>query len=1104
MSTSQHPQPEILGAFTEGRLEGRERAEVVEHLATCDLCIGFVRGAREAAGDAAVVSLVTRTSSFSRPRFLAAAAVIIAALATIVGRDAFLGSSRAQGVKALIDASPASYRTIEPRLTGFRWAELRHLRAGEGSRPDPEALKLAGAAGEVLTAVRGRDTASAHHAAGVASLVVRDSDRAIEELKNATARDPKDAAAWNDLAAALYTSAVQQRRAADLPQALAAAERAAQVGASLPEARFNRALILERMGLQSEAAAAWREYLAIEPGSRWSEEAKKHLDALAAKPQARFRDRIAMMETAAAAGDRTRIDAELRDFPQEVRGWFEADVLGRWGEAELRGEVTTAAALLAGARTVGAALQAKSGESLLADAVAAIATAQGDRRRTLARAHMAYRAGRLAYRDHKPAEAERGLLAAASALDAGGSPMSGVARTYAASVIFDQNRMAEAAALVEPIVAGPNDRQVALHAQAALLLGRCDAYACRWSDALRHFSAAERGYRRTGEPSNIAEAENALGEVYANAGEVGKAWQHRLAALQIFGSGAYGTRLLAALATAARGELRNERWESAEALLRLEIAEARRIDDPLLIADAHKRRAMLYAQRGETDAASGDLREARGYASRAADSGLRERFAAECSLVEGVTLRTRHSARSVAVLTAAIEFARRSGDRRLLPEALLERARTFRAAGRLGDAWSDLAVGIDDVEDRRTTAAGGPGATFDAATSLFDEAIDLLLARGENERAFEYVERARARALLDAIEARGSDDRPAVGTTVAATAAALPPGVALVEYALLPDRVVVFRVTRDGLRVAQRPVNRASVEADVRSLRLQIEERVPVDAIRAMSARLDESLLAPLRALGGDPSSLVIVGDRVLQSVPWAALWDNARQEYLVERCAVSVAPSAGVWLRNRARLSADRKGDRLLLITSDMRPDLDPLEDLRRERIGLEAAYARHASLTDDEATPERFLEHASSVDVVHYAGHARQASDTREAALLLSGESELSASQIARSHLARPWLVVLAACGTMAGRTSGLEGSPDLARAFLAAGVPTVVGTLWPVQDAHAATLFVTFHKGIRAGSAAPTALRDAQLAMLRGPASEAAHPAAWAAAEVMGGAL
>lgn len=1095
MNREQHPSDETLGAFIDGRLTGAARAEIVEHLADCDECMALVRGVSNARRDGIVPAAESVPRFRRRPVFLAAAAVVIALLGVLGYRT----SRPHDGVQALIDAAPASYRTVEPRLAGFRWAELRRLRASEPARPDSEGLRLAGAAGDVLARTERDSSAAAHRSAGVASLLVRDVAHSVEELQASVDADPKNARAWSDLAAALYTSATLGR-AADLPRALAAADRALRLDPSLAEARFNRALILERMGLRQEAAAAWRDYAAHDPESQWVAEARRHLDALAERPQARFGDRVRALEAATAAGDRVSVDATLADFPREVRAWFEADVLGRWGEAIVRGDNAAAEPLLRGARVAGEAVAAKSGDAMLAGAVAAIDHADGARRLELARAHAGYRAGRLAYRDRKLAEAEQQFRDAAARFDGAQSPMSGLARAYAAEAIFDENRIADAASLAEPLTRG-DGTGVALRAQAAMLLGRCDAYACRWSDALRHLTLAQRAYVQLGEASGVAEAAVSLGDVYANAGDAENAWTQRLRGFSVLGAG--GPRLLAALATAARAELRGGEWATAESLLQLEIAEAMRIGDPLLIADAFKRRAMLHAQRGEEEGAAADLREAHGYGARAADSGLRRRFAAECSLVEGVLLRRGDAARSASAFAEAIDFSRTSGDRRLLPEALLERARTLRAAGRADEAWSDVAAGIDEVEDRRRTADGGPGATLEAATALFEEAIDLLLARGEKEKAFEYAERARARALLDVIN--GVDGAPRAGADqkiVAETAAALPAGGALVEYALLPRQLVVFRITREGLSVAERPLDRAALEEDVRTLGSQLETHAPVELVRTTSARLDAALLAPLRELGAEPESLVLVGDRVLDSVPWAALWNAGERQYLVERTAVSVAPSAKVWLHEQQRLAGRRGGDRLLLVTSDQRRDLDPLDELRAERGALEAAYPAHVLLTDGDATPERFLAAAADADVIHYAGHARAGSATAEAALLLGANGELTAARIAKTPLARPRLVVLSACDTFGARSdSGSGDSHDLARAFLAAGVPAIAGTLWPIRDADAAPLFTAFHQRLRAGLAPAAALREAQLSMLHDSRGGLAHPAAWAAAEIVG---
>lgn len=77
-----------------------------------------------------------------------------------------------------------------------------------------------------------------------------------------------------------------------------------------------------------------------------------------------------------------------------------------------------------------------------------------------------------------------------------------------------------------------------------------------------------------------------------------------------------------------------------------------------------------------------------------------------------------------------------------------------------------------------------------------------------------------------------------------------------------------------------------------------------------------------------------------------------------------------------------------------------------------------------------------------------------------------------------------VLAACGTLRGRESGVEGMPSVARSFLEAGASTVVGTLADVNDEITARLLHAFHRHLAAGDSAAEGLRKAQLdAIARG---------------------
>jgi len=73
---------------------------------------------------------------------------------------------------------------------------------------------------------------------------------------------------------------------------------------------------------------------------------------------------------------------------------------------------------------------------------------------------------------------------------------------------------------------------------------------------------------------------------------------------------------------------------------------------------------------------------------------------------------------------------------------------------------------------------------------------------------------------------------------------------------------------------------------------------------------------------------------------------------------------------------------------------------------------------------------------------------------------------------------LVVLSACETGLGKEVKGEGLMRLTRAFMYAGTPSVVVSLWNVNDESAADLMIRFYRHLQAGKTKSEALRQAQL--------------------------
>jgi CHAT domain-containing protein len=118
---------------------------------------------------------------------------------------------------------------------------------------------------------------------------------------------------------------------------------------------------------------------------------------------------------------------------------------------------------------------------------------------------------------------------------------------------------------------------------------------------------------------------------------------------------------------------------------------------------------------------------------------------------------------------------------------------------------------------------------------------------------------------------------------------------------------------------------------------------------------------------------------------------------------------------------------------------------------------------------------------------------------AIHLGGEGgDLLAVDVATLRLPAR-LAVLSGCESAGGRVLDGEGVLGLGSAFLAAGVPTVVASLWPVDDAATRRLMARFYDELAAGAAAGAALARAQRALRA--ESDCAHPFYWAGFVLLG---
>ena len=311
----------------------------------------------------------------------------------------------------------------------------------------------------------------------------------------------------------------------------------------------------------------------------------------------------------------------------------------------------------------------------------------------------------------------------------------------------------------------------------------------------------------------------------------------------------------------------------------------------------------------------------------------------------------------------------------------------------------------------------------------------------------------------------------------------LGPGQSLIQYFVASEKIFLWVVERNRMKSLTVPISQKELIQKIDSLRRAIATLDSVRKYQSLAREIHEFLIGPaLPHITG--KKLIIVPHGVLHYLPFQALY-SARGRYLVEDYSISYLSSASLLQFTTAK----RKplGQNVLAVGN---PSFDaskanlPMTELEANEI--RRLYPRSALLTKSEATEERVKELAGAHDVLHFATHAElNKEDPLSSAVLLSkGEKEdgrLEVREIFGMDL-KASLVVLSACETGLGALSSGDELVGLTRAFIYAGTPSVVASLWKVDDASTAQLMSSFYRNLKSKTKVES-LRQAQLDMIRG---------------------
>lgn len=485
--------------------------------------------------------------------------------------------------------------------------------------------------------------------------------------------------------------------------------------------------------------------------------------------------------------------------------------------------------------------------------------------------------------------------------------------------------------------------------------------------------------------------------------------------------------------------------------------------------------------------------------------------------------------------------------------ALLDRAKIARAEGQDNVAETLLGEAVEVIERQRSSIrseAGRIGYVGDKQ-AVYQELITLLIAGSRPAEAFEYVERAKGRALVDLLASQrivpragneaqagtvfreladverdlgvvsdpeGLRDRErtrgiavalkkdltsrapefvslvsVTGTSPGEIRGLLAEDEALVEYYAAGRDWFAFVMKRDGIAVTR--LGAPDLEKGVREFRAALTDPASTDYL-SRSRELYRILIDPV-AGQLKTTRLTIVPHGPLHYLPFGALFSG--REYLIDRASIRILQTAGVLEFIKSR---PRKDHPAILILGN--PDLgDPRYDLRYaqdEAQAIARIMPGATLLLRDKAKASFIRRSAGQFDVIHFAAHGLfDPENPLGSALLLAGDGSsdgrLRAGDLYNLHLNAD-LVTLSACETALGKITKGDDVVGFTRGFLYAGASSIVSTLWKVDDRATRDLMMDFYARL-ATTGKSEALREAQ----RNARKKYPHPYYWASFQLTG---
>jgi len=318
---------------------------------------------------------------------------------------------------------------------------------------------------------------------------------------------------------------------------------------------------------------------------------------------------------------------------------------------------------------------------------------------------------------------------------------------------------------------------------------------------------------------------------------------------------------------------------------------------------------------------------------------------------------------------------------------------------------------------------------------------------------------------------------------------------ALISFFNTTNKIEIFVLTKSSLehvRLDSGQMIRMNIQKWIEIL--QSAENGRHENTSELRKVLYECLMKPVIGLAGKKENWIIVPDGLFFQLPIESLPGNDEGKMIIEQHAIGYEFSARYLIgadiptmdqqQNREVVSFAPFSQRGYQFINTSLKGLEKLPYSKEEINGLPGIH-----LYDQSATKDAFMKNIDRFPILHLATHAMTDLDNPSASYIafypatgIRSEDFLFLDEIYSLNMDSCRMIVISACETGRGELVHNEGVMSFARAFLYAGCPSTINTLWKADDHSTAEIIRLFYKYLEQGDNKSRALQKAKLEFIR----------------------